>query len=84
MDNEVNYWELSQAQWELLEQYCTDSNFLAKFTPYGDCYYLQQTSDNLRDYESLFLEFDMDDGTLGNSFGTRTWTKSTVPSALWP
>ena len=85
MDNEIIFWELTAGQYALLADYFTDNEIaLPTFEQYNGNYYLVQTPENLALYSSVFQDFDMDDGRIGDSYGTHTWTISTVPSVLWP
>lgn len=83
MDNEIIFWELTESQKTAFINYLGyDPGF--EYYPGTGLWYLEQTTANLAAYGSEFEDFDMDDGTIGDSYGTHTWTMSTVPSVLWP
>ena len=85
MGNDITYWELDQAQLNLFTTYCSQNSIQAPtFTPYNGLFYLEQNTANLATYGQVFEDFDFEDGDLGNSFGTRSWSSSMVPSVLWP
>ena len=78
----LTYYLMTPAQYNAFRQFANENGYdVPEFTLYNENYYFLAEGTNL---DFLLAEFDMEDEIENNDYYTYTWTKSTVPSVLWP
>lgn len=82
IEDGLTYYYLEPDRYNALKEFANKNGYeIPEFTLFNGLYYFLAEGTNI---DFILAEFDMEDEIENNDYFTYTWTKSTVPSVLWP